>query len=157
MSEPKFKKSFSTYKARRSHDGVASQFDFNPQTKLLFLEMAAQTGQQDNKGNALFDWKNKIAFKLGITDIGEILCVLIGRQTGVGRFDDDRYKGLYHENENGNSMLFFEKGKNGGFYMRLSIKRGEEKIQLSQTLTNGEGIVLSTLLRCVIEAKYEWC
>lgn len=157
MSEPKFKKSFSIYKARRSHDGVASQFDFNPQTKLLFLEMAVQTGKQDDKGNALFDWKNKIAFKLGITDIGEILCVLIGKTNGVGRLDGDRHKGLYHENDSGNSMLFFEKGNSGGYYMKLSIKRGEEKIQLAQTLTNGEGIVLSTLLRCVIEAKYEWC
>lgn len=157
MSEIKFKKSFSVYKARKHNDGVASQFDFNPQTKLLFLEMAAQTGKQDGKGNALFDWKSKIVFKLGITDIGEILCVLIGKQTGVGRLDGDRHKGLYHENENGNSMLFFEKGKSGGFYMKLSIKRGEEKIQLSQILTNGEGVILSTLLRCVIEAKYEWC
>lgn len=157
MSEPKFKKSFSIYRARRSNDGVASQFDFNPQTKLLFLEMTAQTGQQDAQGNALFDWKNKIAFKLGIVDIGELLCVLIGKQTGVGRLDGDRYKGLYHENDSGNSLLYFEKGKHGGFYMKLSIRRGEDKIQLSQTLTNSEGIVLATLLRCVIEAKYEWC
>ena len=40
--------------------------------------------------------------------------------------------------------------------MKLSIKRGEDQIQLSQTLTNGEGIVLATLLRCVVEAKYDW-
>lgn len=157
MSEPKFKKSFSIYRARRSNDGVASQFDFNPKTKLLFLEMATQTGKQDEKGNALFDWKNKIAFKLGTVDIGEILCVLIGKQVGVGRLDGDRHKGLYHENEKGNAVLSFEKSKHSGYYMKLSIKRGEEKIQLSQTLTNGEGIVLSTLFRCVIEAKYEWC
>lgn len=157
MSESKFKKSFSIYRAHRSNDGVASQFDFNPQTKLLFLEMSGQTGKQDEKGNALFDWKHKISFKLGITDIGELLCVLVNKQSGVGRLDGDRHKGLYHENENGNSMLFFEKGRNGGFYMKLSIRRGEDKIQLSQTLTNGEGIVLATLLRCVVEAKYEWC
>ena len=156
MSEPKFKKSFSIYRARRNNDGVASQFDFNPQTKLLFLEMAAQTGQQDEKGNALFDWKNKIAFKLGITDIGEILCVLIGKQIGVGKFDDGRHKGLYHENEKGNAILYFERGKHGGYYIKLSIKRGEDHIQLSQMLTDGEGVVLSTLLRCVIESKYDW-
>ncbi|KKL97904.1 hypothetical protein LCGC14_1829800, partial [marine sediment metagenome] len=118
MSEPKFKKSFAVYRARKNNGGVAAQFDFNPQSKLLFLEMAAQTGKQDKNNNALFDWPNKIAFKLGIVDIGELLCVLIGKQTGVGRFDDGRYRGLYHENENGNSMLFFEVGKNGGFYMK---------------------------------------
>ncbi len=157
MSEPKFKKSFAVYRARKTHDGSALQFDFNSKTKLLFLEMAAQTGKQDEKGNALFDWQHKIAFKLGITDIGELLCVLIGKQEGVGRLIDDRHKGLYHENDNGNAMLFFERGKHGGYYMKLSIKRGEDQIQLSQTLTNGEGVILSTLLRCVIEAKYEWC
>lgn len=157
MSELTFRKSFSIYKARRGGDGNAAQFDFNPQTKMLFLEMAAQTGEQDKKGNALFAWKQKIAFKLGIADIGELLCVLIGRQAGVGKLDGERYKGLYHENESGNSMLFFERGNHGGFYMKLSIRKGEDKIQLSQTLTNGEGIVLSTLLRCVIESKYDWC
>ncbi|KKM05111.1 hypothetical protein LCGC14_1757380 [marine sediment metagenome] len=156
MSEPKFKKSFAVYRARKSNDGVAAQFDFNPQSKLLFLEMAAQTNKQDTKGNALFDWKSKIAFKLGTVDIGEILCVLIGKQAGVGRFDDGRHKGLYHENEKGNAVLYFEKGKHGGYYIKLSIRRGEDKIQLSQTLTNGEGIILPTLLRCVVEAKYDW-
>ena len=156
MSEPKFKKSFAVYRARKSNDGVAAQFDFNPQSKLLFLEMAAQTNKQDTKGNALFDWQHKIAFKLGTVDIGEILCVLIGKQAGVGRFDDGRHKGLYHENEKGNAVLYFEKGKHGGYYIKLSIRRGEDKIQLSQTLTNGEGIILATLLRCVVEAKYDW-
>lgn len=157
MPKTLFKKSFSVYRAKKTHDGTALQFDFNPNTKLLFLEMAAQTGKHDKNNNALFDWKNKLVFKLGIVDIGELLCVLIGKQTGIGRLDGDRHKGLYHENESGNAMLFLERGKNGGFYIKLSIKRGEDKIQLSQTLTNGEGIVLSTLLRCVIEAKYEWC
>jgi len=157
MSEKGYTQAYRIYKARKTADGVASQFDFNIKTKLLFLEMASQSQDKDDQGNALFNWKDKISFKLGISDIGEILCVLVGKQSGVGSMRDAKYKGLYHQSSGGDSVLYFEKGNNGGYYMKLSVRRdGKDRRQLEQLLTNSEGIILSTLLRNVVEAKYEW-
>ena len=157
MSNKGYRQSYRIYRARKTNDGVASQFDFNPDSKFLFLEMAKQTDQHDDKGNALFDWKNKISFKLGVNDIGEILCVLSGKKTGLGTLKDGKYQGLYHKNESGDAILYFDKSEhNKAYYMKLSVRRSGEKKQLSQLISDAEGIILSILLRCIIEAKYDW-
>lgn len=153
----KFSSHFITYKARNSGDGAASQWDLSADKGCVFLEMAHQQGK-DEKGNASFDWPNKICFKLGLPDIGEILAVLCGVQKGVGPLDTERgkHKGLFHSNNTGNAILNFGKDDKGTFHIRLSVKKDEGQTVVQHTLTKGEVCVLGILLRRAVEAICRW-
>lgn len=153
----KFSKGFMLYKARNDGSGAASQWNLGSKGDCVFLEMANQKGKDDD-GNARFDWENKIRFKLGETDIGEILTVLDGLKDAVGPFDTlkGKHKGLFHSNQSGNAILGFGKGDNGRFRIYLSVKRGEEKTVVQHTISKGESRVLSILLRRAIEVMYQW-
>lgn len=160
MSEDKkkvFSKNFQLYKARGSGDGSASQWNLGSEKDCVFLEMANQTGKDEN-GNASFDWGNKIRFKLGISDIGEVLSVLVGLQKGVGPFDLERgkHKGLFHSNKSGNAILYLGKDDTGRFGIRLSVKRDGDQTIVQHSITKGEACVLSTLLRRAIEVIHQW-
>lgn len=153
----KFSKGFVLYKAKNSGDGAASQWNLGSDKDCVFLEMANQNGKDDN-GNASFDWDNKIRFKLGETDIGELLAVLVGLQKSVGPFDTEsgKHKGLFHSNPSGNAILYFGKNENGRFNIYLSVKRGGDKTVVQHTISKGEACFLSTLLRRAIEVMYRW-
>lgn len=155
--DKRFSKGFVLYKARVDGNGAASQWNLGSDKECVFLEMANQKGKDDN-GNARFDWDNKIRFKLGDVDIGEILAVLVGVQSAVGPFDQSsgKHKGLFHSNQNGNAILYFGKDDNGRFRIYLSVKRGEVKTVVQHTLSKGEACFLSTLLRRAIEVIYRW-
>lgn len=153
-----FSKNFTLYKARGSSNGAASQWNLGSEKDFVFLEMANQIGKDDN-GNAKFDWGNKIRFKLGISDIGEILSVLVGLQKGVGQYDSEKrkFKGLFHSNKSGNAILYFGKDDSGRFGIRLSVKKdGGDQTIVQHLITKGEACVLSTLLRRAIEIIYKW-
>lgn len=156
-SDKKFSKSFVLYKARNDGTGAASQWNLGSDKDCVFLEMTKQKGKDDN-GNARFDWDNKIRFKLGESDIGEILAVLTGLQNGVGPFDTEKkkHKGLFHSNPNGNAILYFGKDESGRFRIYLSVKRDEEKKFVTHTISKGEACILGTLLRRAIEVMYLW-
>lgn len=153
----KFSKGFVLYKARSDGNGAVSQWNLGSKKDCVFLEMAIQKGKDDD-GNARFDWDNKVRFKLGDADIGEILAVLVGIQDGVGPFDitKGKHKGLFHSNQSGNAVLYFGKDKHGRFRIYLSVKRGDEKTVVQHTISKGEACVLSTLLRHAIEVMYRW-
>ncbi|RLC89049.1 MAG: hypothetical protein DRJ03_00365 [Chloroflexi bacterium] len=153
-----FSKGFVLYKAKGDGNGAASQWNLGSQKDCVFLEMANQKGK-DDKGNARFDWDNKIRFKLGEADIGEILAVLVGLQDGVGPFDTakSKHKGLFHSNQSGNAILYFGKDEHGRFRIYLSVKRGDEKTVVQHAMSKGEACVLSTLLRRAVEVMYRWC
>lgn len=145
------------YKAKKDGKGAAGQWSLSGERNSVFLEMTNQVGFDDNK-NAKFDWNNKIRFKLGVNDIGEILAVLVGVQNGVGPFDTsgNKNKGLFHSNPNGNAILYFGKDERGIFRIYLSVKKGDNKIVVQHTITKGETCVLSILLRRAIEVIYRW-
>jgi len=160
MSEDKKKvytQNFKLYKARGTGDGAASQWNLGSEKDCVFLEMTNQTGKDAN-GNASFDWGNKIRFKLGISDIGEVLSVLVGLQKGVGPFDSERgkHKGLFHSNKSGNAVLYLGKDEAGRFGIRLSVKRDNNATVVQHSMTKGEACVLSTLLRRAIEIIHKW-
>lgn len=160
MSDDKkkvFSKNFELYKARGTGDGAASQWNLGSEKDCVFLEMANQTGK-DKNGNASFDWGRKIRFKLGISDIGEILSVLVGLQKGVGQYDSDRgkFKGLFHSNNSGNAILYFGKDDAGRFGIRLSVKKDGDQTVVQHSMTKGEACVLSTLLSRAIEVIHLW-
>lgn len=155
--KPKFNKGFIIYKAQNNGNGSASQWSLGSEKNCVFLEMANQTGK-DGKGNARFDWDNKIRFKLGDADIGEIISVLVGAKDGVGPFDDDKkkYKGLFHSNPSGNAILYLGKDTNGILRIHLSVKRNDEQTKVQHTITIGEACFLNTLLRRAVEVMYDW-
>lgn len=146
------------YKAKNDGNGAASQWSLSSEKNSVFLEMANQE-DKDDKGNARFEWNNKIRFKLDETDIGEILAVLVGLQQGIGPFDTvkKKHKGLFHSNPNGNAILYFGKDERGTFRIYLSVKKGDNKTAVQHAITKGEACILSTLLRRAIEVMYRWC
>jgi hypothetical protein len=152
-----FSKQFTLYKARGDGNGAASQFSLSSKKDCVFLEMANQIGK-DKNDNAKFDWDNKIIFKLGCPDMGEILATLVGLQDGVGPFDVDKQKhrGLYHTNQSGNAILYFWRDQYKRFQIYLSVKRDGTQTVVKHAITKGEACVLSVILRRAIEVMYCW-
>lgn len=153
-----FSKAFVLYKAKSDGNGAASQWNLGSNKTCVFLEMSNQIGK-DEHNNAKFDWSNKIRFKLGETDIGELLAVLTGLQAGAGPFDTskNKHKGLYHSIKRGdNAILYFWKDEPGRFHLYLSVKKGDEQTVVKHAISRGEACVLSTLLRRAIEVMYRW-
>lgn len=153
-----FSNAFMLYKAKNDGTGGVSQWNLASDKRSVFLEMANQKKGKDDNGNAHFDWDNKIRFKLGEADIGEILAVLVGLQNGVGPFDITKKnnRGLFHSNQNGNAILYFGKDKHGRFNVYLSVKKDGEQTIVRHSITNGEACVLGTLLRHALEVMYHW-
>lgn len=156
-NDKKFSRAFVLYKPKTDGNGAASQWNLGSSKDCVFLEMANQTGKDDN-GNARFDWDNKIRFKLGETDIGEILAVLMGLQDGIGPFDEakKKHKGLFHSNQSGNAILGFGKDEYGRFRIYLSVKKDGNKSVVLHSINKGEACVLGILLRRAIEVMYLW-
>lgn len=152
-----FAKSFMFYKAKASGDGTASQWSLGSKKDCVFLEMANQQGKNSD-GNANFDWDNKIRFKLGESDIGELLAVLVGFQKGAGPFDPVKkgHKGLFHKNSGGNAILYFGRDDQDRLRVHLSVKKDEQKTAIGHVINKGEAMILSTLLRRAVEVMYRW-
>lgn len=131
-------KSLNFYKPRQDGRGSASQWSLGSKNDCVFLEMSKEIGKDEN-GNSRFDWPKKLKFKLDELDIGEILSVIYGRQTGIGPKDPEkgRHKGLFHQNDKGNSILSFEESADSQqVHTRLSAKIGDEQnfVQLSMRI-----------------------
>lgn len=151
-------KNFCLYRANNNGNGTASQFNIRQDQESVFLQMASQTDKMSESGHATFDWEqSKAVFKMGVSDISEILCVLEGKKPKVGAQQGKFSGSLFHQNKGGNSSLLFEKSKSGeGFYMGLSLKRGDDLKRYNQHISDSEGRCLSVLLRKAIERIYSW-
>jgi len=151
-----YSENFVLYKARNDNSGAVSQWNIAGERDCVFLEMAKQKGKNEN-GNATFGWDDKIRFKLGDADIGELLAVLVGIQKGAGPLNDKgEHKGLFHSNPKGNAVLYFGKDKAGVLRVHLSVKKGDEKVAIGHAITKGESCVLNTLLRQALVVMYRW-
>jgi hypothetical protein len=115
----------------------------------FFLEMAAQKSarrQEDGKTvHATFDWKEKLAVKLGFTDICELLVVLEGRAEKAG----GSRNGLYHQNGGASTVITCMRGEKGGYLVGLSRKAADsgEARRLSIMLSEPEALGLRTVLQ----------
>ena len=68
----------------KADSGAALQFSYDPFKGAIFLEAARQKGPRLPIGDKnQFDWDNKIVFKLGTTDVGQLLLLLSGRKKEV--------------------------------------------------------------------------
>lgn len=112
----------------------------------FFLEMARQKSLSNGKGNATFDWGEKVTVKLGFLDVCEFLTVLEGRAKSVG----GERNSLYHQNGSGNTLIGLSARDDGRYLLGLSRKtkvNGEQKrlsISLSQVEATGLRHVLQT-------------
>jgi hypothetical protein len=120
--------------------------------------MAAQIGKMEGDENARFDWANKLTMKLGVADLGEILAVLERRQKGIGPQKDGQHRGLFHKTASGTTTLLFEESQqNAGWHMRIGVqKAGAAVVNLSHSISPGEGATLLVLLRLAVERIYRW-
>lgn len=136
------------WKPRKEGGGAAAFIEYNDVKQCMFLSMIPQQGKMEKPGQGNFD-KNKesmLTAKLGLNDLGEILLVLNGRRDGVGAKDGDKFKGLYHKNDSGNSIIGFEVNQ-FGYGLSLSCsKNGGAAKRYSLSLTPGEGEQLRVLI-----------
>ena len=61
---------YSIYKPNKTGNGAAAQFNPDSELRCIWMEMASQTGSRD------FDWENKIVFKLGHSDLLQMIFIL---------------------------------------------------------------------------------
>jgi hypothetical protein len=145
------------YRTNKENKGFATawQLSFKKDAEydpyLFFLVMAKQDGLNEN-GNAKYDWKGAINVKLGVFELGEIIAVLDGRKTSVG------YNGsLYHQTDQGNKIIKLNATDKG--YSLTVSSQDTNKNNLGpfyQTLSDGEAVVLSTMLKKAIERIFGW-
>ena len=105
--------------------------------------------------NNTFNSKAKITCKLGLADFGEMLLVLRNIKNGVGPADGDRFKGLFHNNPAGSTVISFSrKDKGPGYYLQLSSKRDTEQNKLGLSISEGEGEIIRLYLEDSVRAMF---
>lgn len=157
MSDKRYVQKYKIFKPNRSLRGAASQWELNAEKGIMFVEFANQ--KQTDDSSVSFDWEKKIVMKLGISDIGDILATLVGMQDGIGPKDGEgRRKGIYHQTDKGNTILQLARKSDADvFYIRISKKpKNGDPLVAMHSITIGEGMVLSTLLRRAIEVIHLW-
>ena len=149
----KFNKTWKVYRAKDNCSGAASQLqlsDKGEEGHMLFWTSAPQNSNKDENGNATFAWSDtskNVVMKLGEADIGTILNFLNSKKGEVS---------LFHENNRGNTSMkmgVWERGYN----VKLGSKTKENGVvQISHSLSPGEGAVLKVLLEEALLKMYNW-
>lgn len=170
-TKPTYFPQFRIYKPTKSNSGAASAI----QTKLILvkdrweLQLFWVATQQvaSSTENAAFAWADKektVTMKLGDPDVGELLTVLSGISTSLGRKEasDKPGKGLFHQNAGGNTTMTFqaqrdEKTGELGYWLRLASKSKAGKlVEVKHRVTAGEGELLRSLLNQWVVSSYGW-
>ena len=136
----------------------AIQFDVTPKHRskrevgAVFIQMAKATGKNE------YDWDNKITFACGLTDISKILETFRNPP-----LPDQPPAQIYHDpnagtERKGESMksLSISRGKKGGFFFSLLEKSSSRENRISVPLSDGEVIVLRTLLEKACSSILGW-
>ena len=117
------------WKPNSSKKGAVAIFEFSPKKgekeASFWLNMMPESGQDTGPK---FNKEGKLTAKLGITDIGELLACLSGRNGGLGRQKDGKWSGIYHSNANGNTVINLNPNaqNQGHYWLELSVKRGND-------------------------------
>lgn len=143
------------WKPSKSGTGSAALFEFNDDNKSIFLTMIPQ---KENGSEGKFDNERKISAKLGLNDIGEILCVLTRRTEGLGQKNEKGFfSGLYHQSPSGSSQIGLSWVEATdkyppGFMLSLSVKRETNEARYTVKLTLGEAMQLEKFFsRFIVE------
>lgn len=151
-----------TYRIHRPSKtgGCAAEFQIKePRGKYddycVMLQIVPQEGIDEDTQNAKFAWSREggykgITMKLNLTDIGEMLSVLNLVKSSIGSG-----KGLYHQNNSGNSVLKFE-GSDKGIALSMSAKRGEEDLlKFSMMLSHADAQIIKVILEKCLSLQYD--
>ena len=137
------KQVFTSWKGNSKVTGSVLQFEWNPKG-YFFLTIAPQVGEQK------YDFNEGLGAKLGLADIGEFLNVLTGQKNGLGAPDGDKWKGLFHKNATGNTVISATYSDQWGLGVEISKKEdGGTANRLKCNLNLGE----MQILRVFMEAK----
>ena len=134
------------YKPNTRGSGGAIRFEFNRSKGALFLEAAAQSGERQ------FDWEHKVTMKCGLTDLGQLIATLQGRQP-VAK--------LFHQTEKANSACELtqrDDPERAPYLMSLSRQETSDKSlrKVAIPLTHGEAAVLECALRAATTRLLGW-
>lgn len=160
------------YKPKKENNGAASRVEvkvvteerekdgkrFTDRDVQLFWVASPQVGV-DSAGNASFSWKEEndtksVTLKLGENDIGEILAVLNRKKKQAGS-----EKGIFHKNQNGNTIFTFEYSEYNGnvsYKIRLAKQVKGVVTAVTHSITIGEGEILKVLLESAVRLMYQW-
>lgn len=159
-SKSKYYPEFRSYKPNKAGNGAATKFQIragpnqnNQERVMLFVQSAMQTGVGEDE-NASFGWKDEsktLTIKLGVNDVGEILSVIYGVKQQAGS-----EKGLYHQNDKGNSTLQFSFNEKWGYNFRVTSKQDGVLKEVKHAISFAEAEVLRVLLTDFIRLTYQW-
>ena len=116
---------FNIYKPlKKEGAGAALQFSYDATKLGIYLEASRQKGGKLAIGSKdQFDWANKIVFKLGTADVGQLLLLFAGRKKEIK---------LIHQPRDGAHTSVLEITKQTGQYDNYSLK-------LSKTVKGNDG------------------
>ena len=145
------------YKPTSSGNGAASNWQLSLKSEdgqprwFCFLNMAQQGGKND-KGNAIFDWENKIIVKMESVDIGEMLAVINGRKDKAGAKD-----GLFHKSPNGDTKIIKLSKLDRGYSLQINAQSEDKKLtSISHMLYDGEVEVLKVFFQAALCFLNHW-
>lgn len=136
------KLSYSVWRPKKTGDGFAATFDYSEKNRCWFAAIVPQNGE----GERSFDFNKKITAKLGLSDIGAMLGVLLGRSQTVGE------KGLFHSSnkDSKDSTIITLTNNENTFFFGLSQKKGTASSRGNVNLFLSDGIILAELFRQTI-------
>lgn len=146
------------WKPNQSKKGTAALFQFQPKKgdkeASFWLNMVPESG---NDNGPKFNQDGKLVAKLGMTDIGELLACLSGRNGGLGRQKDGKWSGLYHQNASGNTVIKLDPNESnqGHYYLSVSVKKeGGNEGRLSISLTPSDQELLMVFFRTYLPQMF---
>lgn len=140
------RKEFSIYKPTQRGTGGVLRWGLALGKEAVFLDAANQNGERS------FDWQGKITMKWGLSDIGETLAVLEGRQNAAK---------LFHQTEKQSTTFHLEgqeRSEHRNYLARVTRQTLPAK-KLSRVvvpISQGEAAVLATLLRAAAVHLARW-
>lgn len=131
--------------------GAALQFSYDATKQSVYLEAARQRGPKLEIGSKeQFDWENKIVFKLGVTDVGQLSMLFTGKKLEVK---------CIHKPPDGKHTSVLEIRKQTGEYDNYQLKLSKTEKGEAGNVTNSVGLyidhhemqILSAFFRAALE------
>lgn len=114
--------------------GAALQFSYDATKQSVYLEAARQKGPKLEIGSKeQFDWDNKIVFKLGVTDVGHLSMLFVGKKLEVK---------CIHKPPDGKHTSVLEIKKQTGDYDNYQFKLSKTEKGESGNVTSSVGLYI---------------
>ena len=128
--------------------GAVMQLKLSSNRDCMFLEMAPQTKRMDDSNP--YDWAGqKIAVKLGPTDIGKLLALFNG-SLPLNPAPKEPDLQLFHKNPKGNKIIKIKKQERG-YYIKVSMKEQGKEVSVAIPVSWDE----AELIRVALHRGYE--